>query len=256
MRNKNFFAKKLRSTERIIENIGKYKKYTYRLKEIKEILGCRNSIEGKIPVINDDYSDRFNREYIVEKYNSKRKSNDVLKKVLASDNFYEFVKHTCSVVDTNTLVLNEFSDRQYKYLYDSYKNIIERFEKEGECAFVYQQAEWLGIENVDLIIQESEASDKSKIMSIIDEYAGKKFDKKKNIELRERIRILVINILKRNNQEQTEDIRKLIEEMIKKGDGKAPRVLSQKRFNFIMATLNLKYKMEPNGDDYIISKKQ
>lgn len=255
-RNKNFFKKKLKNIERIIENIGKYKKYTYRLKEIEEILGCMNSLKGKIPIMDDDYADKFDRKYIVKQYNSKRKSDDILKKILTSNNFYEFVKHTCSVVDTNTLVLNEFSDRQYKYLYDSYKNIIERFEKEGECAFVYQQAEWLGIENVDPTIQESKVSEKSEIISIIDEYVGEKLDKEKNIELRERIRTLVKNILQKNNQKQTGEIRKLSNEMIKKGDGKEQRVLSYERFNLIMDTLNLKYKMEKNGAYFIISKKE
>lgn len=58
MRNKNFFSKKLRNIDRIIDNIGKYTKYTYRLKEMQKILRCRNSIEGNIPVgYDDDYGD-------------------------------------------------------------------------------------------------------------------------------------------------------------------------------------------------------
>lgn len=194
-----------------------------------------------------------NIECIANYYDKEDDFYKVLKKIQKYPEWGRCFRRICYINKSypNTrgpIILNKFSYKRYDYLKNNYREIIKQFDAEDEYAFIRQQAGWIGINNIDGIINANRTSLKDKIKNIIDGYTGEKLSVERNIELREKIRSDLRTLLKecKANTPENEDIEKNIEDLGKRSNknDQHPRKLSDKRFNSIMYILDMEYKME------------
>lgn len=191
------FIRRLNSVETYIEMIGKYNSnkgdFSYKLERILE---------------SDVWYQSVKHSYYVMRDFSEYKENDDIKDILA---------------------LNKFSDRQYMYLRENYINIIDKFDKKGENAFIEQQLKWLNIKKKDRrkIIDEISLNLKDKIVSIIDEYIDRELTKDQNMELREKIRCDLATLLIEGDNSDREETKKVINDL-RKSSGTEKEELYQK----------------------------
>lgn len=185
-----------------------------------------------------------NMEYIGKYYDSNDDHKTVLEKIQKSQNWYRCFRNVCYVTK-ESVVLNKFSIEQYAYLRDNYVDIINRFEDEDEYAFVRKQAEWIGIEGIEDVINEYKEAVKYKVGTIINKYMGIKLEANKNAELRNLIRVDLKEMLKEYEGDDAEGkIKKIISDLGKRSSEKEKRPFTDERFNFIMDVLNMGYRME------------
>lgn len=197
-----------------------------------------------------------NMECIANYYNEEDDFHQVLEKIYKYPEWGMCFRRICYINKnhpeiSSPIILNKFSYEQYDYLKNNYREIIKRFDDEDEYAFIRQQAEWIGINNIEEIINMNRNSLMDNVKNIIDKYTGEELSTEKDIELREMIRKDLRTLLKEceayvHNPED-EGIRKHILDLGKKSNPK--RHFTKKRFNSIMSILDMGYKME---DEMII----
>lgn len=259
---KGDFVNRKTSVKQIIRDIGEYKSYTYNMQQILEIEEFKNDII-KSNMYDKLYLNRV--EDLVKYINEKERKSfgNILKKLLDSDRFYKFVKSTCYPIN-GCLVLNNFSDKQYKYLYDSYEKIINQFDKKGEYAFVEEQLKWVNIKKKERrkIIDEINCNLANKVASSIEKYVGRELSIQDNLKLREEIRLDLCTMLRECDKCNEDEIKNDITHLGKRSknekddDEKGEKLtLSKERFNRIMKAINLEYEMDkPNSSTFKILK--
>lgn len=191
-----------------------------------------------------------------EKNNFQVDISQMLEEILESDVFYQWAKNFC-YVSQGTVDFSKLAIVQCDYLCRYYKRIVEKFEKEGSTAFLGEQLEWLGHENVEKEIKELTKTLSDRISEIIDEYKGRELSREDNDEMREKARGYICQALgcHEHNESNSEDVKKLIGEFKKKSNDE-PRPISEGNFNKTMEILNLGYQMiKSNRSLFLISDK-
>lgn len=191
---------------------------------------------------------------IAKYYNEDDNSYQILKKIQKYPEWGRCFRRICYIKEDlyeyGSMILNKFSYEQYEYLRHNYMDIIKRFDDEDEYAFIRQQAEWIGINNIEEIINTQRTSLKDKVKNIIDEYTGEKLTPEKNVELREKIRIDLRTLLEECETYDPEDeyMKNTIKDLgkISNKEDEKPRKMSKKRFNWIMSKLAMEYRIEGN----------
>lgn len=195
-------------------------------------------------------------EYIGKYYEPADDFKCVLEKVQKIPNWYRCFRNICFITK-ESVVLNKFADEQFRYLRDNYVEILDRFDKEDEYAFIRTQAKWIG-KNVEYIIDEHRDTLEDKVKRIIDEYVGIELDRDRNVELREQLRIGLKTLLKQCkdiSQEEAAEVEKTVNDLNKKSSEKYDRTLTREKFNFIMNLLKMEYEMEEKDGYRIINHK-
>lgn len=186
-----------------------------------------------------------NIEYIGLYYNPQDDFRTILEKLQKSQNWYKCFRNTCHITK-ESVILNKFSDEQYKYLKENYVDIIKRFEEDDEYVFVRKQAEWIGIEDIEDAINIYKKTLQNEIEIIIDRYVGEELDTDKNAEFRELVREGLRTQLKECKEYDAEEkvMKNIILELGKKSSENNKRTFTDEKFNFIMNVLNMGYKMK------------
>ncbi len=175
----------------------------------------------------------------------------MLQKALADDKYCKCMRNLC-YVKKGEVVFNRLSVMQFRYLYAYYSQIIERFNMEGDNAFLYQQAEWLGIEDIEEKIKKLDVQryDKyhQKFSKITEDYIKTRnkaddgsalLNQTERNEYREKVRRLIIKMLPIKVSMNDDEWENMIIEL-----GKKNRPFSADSFNKLMDTLNFDYEME------------
>ncbi len=175
----------------------------------------------------------------------------LLRRVLQNQKTYDYVKGTCFLYQ-GYLYMNEFAVEQIDYLNDYYQKLIQRFKSEGELAFLNQQAEWIGIlnieENYESYVVDKQAECRNQIVQALNPVLEKELMTENSKELKKKIKESLLYLL---------EIEHLEEDMETEVDNlkKTDRPLSYKVFNSIMCALGIEFRMKENrGAPYIIQK--
>ena len=148
-------------------------------------------------------------------------------------------------------MLNPFSFYNLENLNQFYNMIIERFLKEGEDAFLYEQLEWLGKneEEICTIIWKSKEERVSRSKRVIDQVFKDNLDKpmderkskKFKKEIKDVLRILYSEI-------KDEEQRRVRENALLKGD----RPINKEDLKVLREEFGIEYKMDVNDGIYTI----
>ena len=175
----------------------------------------------------------------------------LLRRVLQNQKTYEYVKGTC-YLEHGYLYMNQFAVEQIDYLNDYYQKLIQRFKSEGELAFLNQQAEWIGIsnieENYESYVVDKQAECRNQIVEALNPVLEKELTTENSKGLKKNIKESLIYLL---------EIEHLEEDMVTEVDSikKTDRPLSYKVFNNIMCALGIEFRMKENrGAPYIIQR--
>ena len=198
-----------------------------------------------------------------------KECNVILEEILKNERLYDCIRNI-SYVYQGKLQFNIFGCLQIYHLCNHYTSIIERFDREGESAFLYEQAEWLGLENIDEILEEDDKKRYDAYLRKVTELIDGYFIEKESNENKERViftekenkkfKIELFEIIKQlpvSEVNAPQDKWKLVLSDVQKKD----RVLAPKRFNNdLMKILSLNYEMSQTkiGDEekeYVIIKK-
>lgn len=180
-------------------------------------------------------------EFIQKNFDSS--SVKLLGKVMSDYRSYKLANQTLYLFN-NALTWNEWSLYKSKNLYEYYQRIIERFDKEGDEAFLNEQAEWLGIPvnqiNME-IIEEKEDKLRENVNVVLQGYCDKELNKEEYSELVIKIRDDLKKLLNMNKDERQE-VETIIKEL-KKND----RLISADKFAKISSLAKLDYNMVKKG---------
>lgn len=137
-----------------------------------------------------------------------------------------------------------------------YQNVLERFDAEGEEAFVKEQLEWLGktAEEIDMIIEDSSMTTKEKyrecVLEKINEILDKPKEKDKIIafkkEISDKLRYLVEAVEEENPE------RKKVIDSIRRNE----RPLSKKDMEFLNQYCDLPFRIEVEDGIYTFRKSE
>lgn len=216
--------------KRLSSNSEKLKLYIL-VREKEDFRKLLEECKKRIRFISEFQDDNFQRSY-----------SRLLERMLESSACYQCAKNVC-LVRQDSLAFSDLAIAQYDYLYGYYQRIFERFEKEGGSAFLREQLEWMGRENLEEI-KDLTKTLSDRICEIIDEYKGRELSRKDNDEMREKARGYICQALEccEHKESSSGDVKKLIGE-IKKKSKDQPRPISEGNFNKIMELLNLGYQM-------------
>lgn len=157
----------------------------------------------------------------------------------------------CFTYPIQQIELNEFA---IKKTYDSanyYSDLIEKFNKNGDTAFVRTQLEWLGIteDAADKIIEDymidREEKEYKKIMDILLSKSEDELLDVQNKWIKSQIRDSVLYLLKK--KATCPDKQTTLYESVTKNLLKLDRTISVTHFNFIMKILDIPFEMEKKG---------
>lgn len=137
-----------------------------------------------------------------------------------------------------------------------YQNVLERFDAEGEDAFVKEQLEWLGktAEEIDAIIEDSSMTTKEKYRKYVSEKINEILDKPKEKdkmiafkkEISDKLRYLVEAV-----EGENPDCKKHIDS-IRKNE----RPLSKNDMEFLNQYCDLPFRIEVEGSIYTFRKSE
>lgn len=226
------------------------KYFEKRLNTLKKLNEFYHKYEKNILINTDLHPLTFKEKHIHEVKKLIEKQSRLLNDILSTPSTINFARKLCYSVN-GLLSISSFSIQRCNQLVKFYIDTIERFNSQGENAFVYTVGEWLGKKNNEIeksiIIQDMDntvtykgniervlsekLSDKNKIMLSEDE------NKNLKNELLQDFLFFFNNIISPVSEE-TSDKKKIINN-IKKND----RPISSKNFNTIMEIANLPYKL-------------
>lgn len=182
-----------------------------------------------------------------------KKQSKLLNDILSNPETINYARKLCYSVD-GFLVISSFSVQRCVQLITFYTDIIEKFDLQGENAFVYTVGEWLGKEfsEVGEIVDREKEALRNKSIKNIDEFLSKKLSAENNILMSkaENINIrknllddfkFVLNNRRGNVACTCEGILE-INKILKNLD-KNERPISDKSFNIIMKLIHLPYKL-------------
>ncbi len=135
------------------------------------------------------WEDKNNKERLFERENAciEDQHNKMMQQIADGYVSFEDVRHSFTVYD-GKWHLNLLSLQNIENLMDFYKDVIRRFEEEGEDAFAREQLSWLGKTGkvADEIIKNSklteERESRERVIAVLRGIAGKKMDKGKWID--------------------------------------------------------------------------
>lgn len=167
----------------------------------------------------------------------------LLGKVMSDYRSYKLANQTLYLFNT-ALTWNEWSLYKSKSLNEYYQRIIERFDKEGDEAFLNEQAEWLEITvnqtNMEFI-REKEDKLRESVNAVLQEYSDKELNKDEYTELVIKIRDDLKKLLSMK-KDKCQEFGTIFKEL-KKND----RCISAEKFVKISALAELDYNMIKKG---------
>lgn len=190
--------------------------------------------------------------------NEEDEGSEILGTVLESTDYYENTKSLCYVWGEK-IVLNRLAVAQCDYLYEYYDELVQKFDADGEGAFVKEQVGWLGYrgDEQEQYVKKLMETIKEKVCRILDSYVGQEMDKHQNQKMREELRGYFVKLLKSCPEYKTEGDEGIIKDL-KKTSGintKSSRTITADKFNIIMKRLQLDYQMKkPTKNTFIITK--
>lgn len=229
---KQDFKKRLRLLKKLYEFYKRYENdmvaniTSHPLEAKNEFLGYKKLIEQQSELLND---------------------------ILSNPETINYARKLCYSVD-GFLVISSFAVQRCVQLITFYTDIIEKFNLQGENAFIYTVGEWLGKEfsEVGEIVDREKEALRKKSIKNIDEFLSKKLSvennilmsKAENINIRENLlddfKFILNNI--RGNVAFTCQENLEINKILKNLD-KNERAISDKSFNIIMKLIRLPYKL-------------
>lgn len=182
----------------------------------------------------------------------------ILEDTLNDPEKYDIVR-TFTTSFCGTLQMNRLSIEQYDVLENYYKDLLERFDKEGQNAFLYVQGEWIGVdrETIEELaqdrIEKHIAEAREKIKEVLNYWVDKDMSKEDALQMKNNIRKPLAEILdyETNIRPMDEEIKKC-----RSGLDKNDRPISKSDFNQITNYLKLEYTMEKENGQFIIAKRQ
>lgn len=150
------------------------------------------------------------------------------------------------------LLINQFALERLEYLKLFYENMLEKYDDEGEYAFVKVQLGWIG-KNGDEIesIIKSEIKDKLEeakkiVVSKFEEFLGKEMDAGENKEFVKSVKNELLYLIKAAREREGGGELKTVYDIVYKGT-----TLTEKGMDQLRQCCNLGYKMEkPTGRTY------
>lgn len=178
---------------------------------------------------------------------------ELIKRMWKNRTAYEQMRKFLYMRNDAILEFNSLSERQLSSRIDFYQGMKSKI-KEDKYAFIREQCRWLGIQDVDVIIESYtlgvDGKYKPRVVAVLNKYMEKQgeegLDKDKNIAMKIEFKKDLLCWLKIKNFENR-NILKSIEQN--------ERAISEKMFNKVMKFLKMDYYMEKNGGSRYIIKK-
>lgn len=200
--------------------------------------------------------------YLSEIERLTKRQSKLLNDILSNPLTINYARKICYSVD-GLLVISSFSVQRCHQLVTFYKDIIEKFNLQGENAFVYEVGEWLGKTDfeIDYAIIKGQIAYTSTCKNNIDTVLSEKLSNKDSIllskdenkSIKEKLLkdfIFFLNTKEAKQLTPDKDINKIISDVKKNG-----RVISSNEFNLIMKIADLPYKLETKRNvGYLLEK--
>lgn len=210
-----------------------------------------------------DYLKRLNEADIIEKAplgqgTSLEKLNEserkfvywqhvlLLHRLLNEENIYDKIRMAFYAKE-GLLLLNPLSVRNMDMLKEFYNNIIAKFERGEEDAFVREQLRWLGKgeKEIEEMIAQSKITEETrirqKVCDMINNIIDDQMTKAEAIDFKNRIKDKLLLLVRFCQDSDEKDI---VEKSLKKND----RPISDKNMEFLHKNCNLPYKVETVTD--------
>lgn len=184
-----------------------------------------------------------------------RQHIEILNDIIGDKELYEIVSNIyCSW--SGLLMINQFALERIEYLKNFYEEMLEKYDCEGEYAFVKVQLGWIG-KNSDEIesIIKSEIKDKLEeakkiVVSKFEEFLGKEMDAGENKEFVKSVKNELLYLIKAAQEREGGGELKTVYDIVYKGTALTEKGMAQLR-----KYCNLNYKMEkPAGGIYKLTK--
>lgn len=172
--------------------------------------------------------------------NFEKTSAELIEKVMSDKRAYGFANQTLYTIN-GAFAWNEWSTYKVEKLDEYYERLIQRFDEEGDAAFLHEQAEWLGFSadqiNMDFM-GEKERKLTEKVNAVLQKYCDNELNRDEYSGLVNNIREDLKELLSMN-KDKGQEVEKIVN-MLNKND----RIISEESFAKIGTYIKLDYVME------------
>lgn len=170
----------------------------------------------------------------------------VILKLLASEVYYDLCKKFLFYdKDIRELRVNPLSKTQLLRMRENYINILNEFDLNHELGFFNLQLKWLGLyaeDEMEKYTTDLQMQLRKKVMSSLDSLVDKPLNRNEAMDKKETYRKELHSLLERyciDNPLCTNETKKLLDDLYR-----SKQAIPKKKFNEIMRTLELPYRME------------
>lgn len=247
-RPQNHFSQRLQSINKILDFYMRYEKtlnaiYVWGYDEVTR--ESRRASAYSFPT----FRNHMNHCNQLQNYCTQLSYQQVVMDAIWNDKIYDKAAKNMLYFYNGLVACNEFAVQKcddLKQFYGSMANAMEN----DENAFLKQQLMWIGIRDVEKIIEEAQKGTEEKyredIKKVIEEKLGKEIDASENKEIKK----LLKDSLKYFYQKKPDYDAKIIKYL-----NQNDRLISQDTFNICMETTDLPYRMtKTTGKTYCITK--